>query len=259
MRRRTDTEYFASRALSKSGIDRLLECPAIYKAWLDEDAGRKTTEALIFGGMSHKVLLEPETFAEEYAVTGLDLTTKAGREWKESLEDGITIIKEQDYERALLMAEAVRDHPQAKHLFCNYVAERPIYWTREDGIECKAKPDILSNVSGLRFVADYKTTGSANPEAIRRCIHKYGYHRQAAWYLDGLEAVGQPCMAFIFIFVEKQYPHLVTVCRLDEHALNKGREDCARAVEILKECRASGLYPCYTRDILTIGLPEWAA
>ena len=87
---------------------------------------------------------------------------------------------------------------------------------------------------------------------------KWGYHRQAAWYLDGMEAVGQPCEAFLFIFVEKNFPHLVTMCQLDEAALTKGREDSDRAVEILQGCQSTGLYPCYTRDILTLGLPAWA-
>ena len=95
--------------------------------------------------------------------------------------------------------------------------------------------------------------------SISKSIANYYYYRQAPWYLDGLAAVGQPCEAFLFIFVEKSYPHLVTMCQLDEQALNKGREDCARAVEILTGCRKTNLYPCYTRNIETISLPTWAA
>lgn len=121
---------------------------------------------------------------------------------EKGIPDTVTIVKQEDYEKALLMSEAVREHPQAKCLFRHYTAEQPIYWMR-DGIECKAKPDIVSTVFGQRFCADLKTTESANPEAIQRTIAKYGYHRQAAWYLDGMKAIGQPCEAFIFIFVEK--------------------------------------------------------
>ena len=208
--------------------------------------------------MAHTLLLEPQKFTKLYAVTDLNLSTKAGREWKADLPDGVTIIKEQDYEHALLMAEAVKNHPQAKHLFKKFTAEKPVYWER-DGIKRKAKPDLVSTIKGLRFCVDFKSTESANPEAIRRSIAKYGYHRQAAWYLEGMEATEQACEEFLFIFVKKTPPYIVTMCKLDEAAIAKGREECARGVEKLKECQETGLYPCYTRGILTLSLPSWAA
>ncbi len=257
MGKQTDTEYFASRALSKSAIDLLLECPALYKAWLEGTEEDQDSDALRFGSLAHMLILQPNEFAAEYAVTDLNLATKAGREWKSALPQDVTVCKMADYEKALLMAEAVREHPQAKCLFREYVAERPIYW-EQNGIPCKAKPDIVSQIFGRRFCADLKTTESANPDAIRRSIVKWGYHRQAAWYLSGMESVGEPCEAFIFIFVEKSYPHLVTMCQLDDAALQKGREECEHAIKILKDCQKSGKYPCYTRDILTISLPAWA-
>ena len=250
--------YFQSKDLSQSAIGLLLECSALYKVWQDDTEERKETEALLFGRMFHKLTLEPKDFGNEFAVKGLNLSTKPGKEWKSGLAKGVSIVKEDDYGTALQMAEAVRDHPQAKYLFKDYVAEQPIYWTRPDGIKCKAKPDMKSMVSGFRYCVDVKTTESVNPAAIQRSIAKYHYYRQAAWYLDGLERVGNPCEAFLFIFVEKTYPYLVTMCQLDEEALAKGREDCERAVEILRNCRRTGLYPCYTRNIETISLPRWA-
>lgn len=253
-----NAEYHTNKALSKSAIDLLIECPAHYKAWLDSVDNEEGTKALDFGGMFHKLTLEPDTFAAEYAVTDLNLATKAGKEFKESLPSGVTICKTPDYEAALQMSAAIHDHPQAKYLFNTYRAEFPLFWQR-DGIECKAKPDIISYIHERRFLADLKSTESVNPDAIQRSIARYGYHRQAAWYLDGMERIGKPCDAFIFIFVEKTYPYLVTMCQLDGDALEKGRRECDRAVDTLKICRKTGIYPCYTRDILTISLPKWAA
>lgn len=254
----SDIKYFSNKALSKSAIDKLLECPALYKAWLEGEDEEKTSAALAFGSLSHLLTLQPQEFDSQYAVTDLNLATKEGKAWKAALPDSIQIVKNDDYEKAQMMADAVRDHPQAKMLFQNYIAEEPIYWTF-DGVPCKAKPDIVAEVYGRRFIADLKTTESVNPEAIRKSIARWGYHRQAAWYLSGMEAVGRPCDAFIFIFVEKTYPYLVTMCQLDEDALAKGMEECLRAVSTLKECQASGTWPCYTREIITLGLPKWAA
>lgn len=254
----SDTVYFASKALSKSAIDKLLECPALYKAWLDGEEEQKPSAALAFGSLAHLLTLQPQEFSGQYAITELSLATKEGKAWKASLPPAVQLVKSEDYEKAQLMAEAVRDHPQAKMLFQNYTAEEPIYWNL-DGIPCKAKPDIVAEVFGRRYIADLKTTESVNPEAIRKSIAKWGYHRQAAWYLSGMEAIGKPCEAFIFIFVEKSYPYLVTMCQLDESALAKGMEECLKALSILKECQASGTWPCYTRDIITLSLPPWAA
>ena len=253
-----DKLYFDNKALSKSAIDKLLECPALYKAWLEGEDEEKTSAALAFGSLSHLLTLQPQEFDSQYAVTDLNLATKEGKAWKAALPDGIQIVKNDDYEKAQMMADAVRDHPQARMLFQNYIAEEPIYWTF-DGVPCKAKPDIVDEVFGRRYIADLKTTESVNPEAIRKSIAKWGYHRQAAWYLAGMEAVGKPCDAFIFIFVEKTYPYLVTMCQLDEDALAKGMDECLKAISTLKECQASGTWPCYTREIITLGLPKWAA
>lgn len=256
----SDRVYFANKALSKSAIDLLLECPALYKAWLDGTDEEKDSAALRFGSLCHLLTLQPEEFGHEYAVCDLSMATKEGKAFKAALPEGVQIIKGEEYEKAQLMADAVRDHPQARMLFGGegYTAEEAIYWTL-DGVECKAKPDIVAEVHGRRYIADLKTTESVNPEAIQKSIAKWGYHRQAAWYLSGMEAIGKPCDGFIFIFVEKSYPHLVTMCQLDEAALQKGMDECLRAVNILKDCKAMDKWPCYTRDIITLGLPKWAA
>lgn len=257
MSRELDRQYFKSPALSKSRIDLLLECPALYKADLDGTAEPEETDALRFGSMAHTLTLEPAVFAEEYAVTDLNLTTKEGKAWKAALPEGVEVVKMDNYDKAQIMAEAVRSHPQAKMLFQKCEAEKPVYW-QEDGLPCKCKPDLISEVYGHRFLGDLKTTDSANPDSIRKSIEKYAYYRQAAWYLRGMEAVGKPCDAFIFIFIEKKFPHLVTMCQLSDEWLERGWDECCKAMNILRDCQRTGLYPCYTREILTLDMPKWA-
>ena len=114
-RARSDAEYFASKALSKSAIDLLLECPAYYKAWFEDVDDRIETKPMAFGGMFHKLCLEPEQFASEFAVTDLNLAYKAGKDWKAALAPGVSIVKSDDYESALMMAEAVREGRRQQH------------------------------------------------------------------------------------------------------------------------------------------------
>ena len=256
----TDTEYFADKSLSKSAIDLLLECPARYKAWLDGDEEEKDSDALRFGSMCHMLTLQPEAFDSHYAMTDLSLATKEGKAWKASLPEGIEIVKEKDVEKAMYMSDAVRSHWQVEVLFdCPHTVEQPIFW-EYNGVKCKAKPDLVATLpDGRRIIADLKTTDSANPKHCERSIMKYGYYRQAAWYLSGMEFSGQPCDAFVFIFVEKTRPHLITCFDMSEAALKLGMQECDKAVEILKDCQSKNLWPCYTRDILTFNLPDWAA
>jgi hypothetical protein len=47
---------------------------------------------------------------------------------------------------------------------------------------------------------DYKTADHANPAAFAKSALDYGYHQQAAWYLDGLRELGiSDDAAFLFI------------------------------------------------------------
>lgn len=255
-----DEKYFADKSLSKSAIDLLLECPARYKAWLDGDEEEKDSDALRFGSMCHLLCLQPELFDSQYAMTDLNLATKEGKAWKASLPEGLEVVKGKDVEKAMYMADAVRSHWQVEHLFANpHVCEQAIFWTY-NGVPCKAKPDIVSVLpDGRRIIGDLKTTDSANPKHCERSIMKYGYYRQAAWYLSGMEFSGQPCDAFVFIFVEKTRPHLITCFEMSEDALKLGMRECDKAVTILKDCQEKNLWPCYTKDILTFELPEWAA
>ena len=53
--------YHATRAISKSGMDKLRQAPAKFKAWRD-GAAEEETEALLFGSVFHCLALEPGEF-----------------------------------------------------------------------------------------------------------------------------------------------------------------------------------------------------
>ena len=254
-----DTVYHGMKDLSKSAIDLLLDCPARYKAWLDS-VESAPTDAMAFGSMCHKLILEPETFDEEYAVTSHPGNTKIGKEYRaEMRRNGLNVVDKKHYDVAVAMAEAVRSHPQAKHLFAHEetLTETAFFWS-ESGIRCKGKADIITeNPSGL-YVGDIKTCECASLEHISKAMGEWHYHRQAAWYLRGLRSVGVEVTAFIFVFVEKKPPHLVTCVMADADALATGESECLTALDVLKKCRMTGVYPGYSDAVEEIKLPQWA-
>lgn len=249
--------YHDLKYLSNSALGMLLDCPKRYKSWIDEDEDRKETDAMIFGSLFHMVLLESHKIAETYAITSLNLTTKEGKAWKEEQYNKI-IIKQDIYEHALMMRDSVLDHPQAKLFFENFEAEKGFYFDCY-GEKYKIKVDALSIVQDIFWAVDVKTTEDASIESIQKSIAKYAYYRQDAWYLHNLKKHGIDCEnRFVFIFVEKKYPYIVTVVMLDNEAIQKGRNECAKGLRLLRKCRKENNYPCYSRNIEIISLPKWA-
>ncbi|KPC77291.1 hypothetical protein ADL26_02850, partial [Thermoactinomyces vulgaris] len=114
-------------------------------------------------------------------------------------------------------------------------------------------------VGGRVIVADLKTTTAADDESIAKTIARYCYHQQAAFYLDGVRALGiHADPAFVLVFVEKNPPHLVRVVQLDAYTLRLGDLKNRRALDIYKACTESGTWPGYPTDITTVSLPAWA-
>jgi hypothetical protein len=256
-------DYLADPApepsLSSTGARQLVaECPARY--WHDRNHPRPPTDALVLGSAAHEWLLEGETWPQRHFVLPdlHDARTKDGRDRLAAIaKDGLRPIKAVDFEAIKAMREALAAHDFARSAFRHGRAETAMFW--RDAIFdvwCRGRLDFLP-YSG-RVFPDYKTCASAQPDAIRRSIASYGYHQQAAWYVDGIRALGvcdDPI--FLFVFQEKAPPYLVTCVALDEDALGWGRQLNERAKGTFRRCLSTGRWPGYADDILTLGLPAW--
>lgn len=252
-------------SLSSSGARRLLPpgCPALFN--YERDHPRQRAE-FDFGTAAHKLVLG--TGPEIAVIDAKDWrTNKAKDDAKAARERGAVPVLTADYLDAQVMADAIRAHPLAGRLFNPEFGGKPeqsLFWQDDQwGIWKRARLDWLpdwTNAWGRLILADYKTTTCADPGHIAKAVANYGYHQQAAFYLDGVHQVidgGDP--AFLFVFQEKNPPYLVTVCELDHEAITAGRKLNDRAAEVFRDCTASGLWPSYsTEDVALISLPRWA-
>lgn len=256
--------YHATRAISKSGMDKLRQAPAKFKAWMD-GAAEEETEALLFGSVFHCLALEPGEFGKRYAVKRFNGSTKAGKEEAAAAKAaGLELVPARIYEPALTMAESVWNHPLIGQIMTaeDKRTETSIYWSETvDGTEipCKARLDMLATVPGFGLVAvDLKSTDDASPEGLSRSVLKWGYHRQAVWYRRALRAVGMDSSVFVLVAVEKAAPHLVTAANVSEAAQQVGLEEIKDALGTYATCAESGLWPGYASEIIDLDLPEWA-
>jgi hypothetical protein len=257
-------EYHADRtSISSSGLRALLApgCPAQFK--YDRDNPQPPKKEFDLGNAVHaEVLGEGHDIVEiEYA----DYKTGAAQAAKrEAYAAGKVPLLPKEKLQVDAMAAAIRQHPVAGSLFApgTGVAEQSIYWTDPaTGVRCRVRPDWLKQLPGLALCVDLKTIRASDPDTISRAIRDHNYHQQDPFYIDGIYAALQPeDVRFVFVFVSKQAPHLVTVRELTDQDRDIGRARNQRALRIYAECQQTGIWPDWTgpvTEIPQIGMPTW--
>jgi hypothetical protein len=223
-------------------------------------------ERFSVGTVSHLIHLEPERFAEAVVVVDAkDWRTGAAQTArKEAQDDGKTAVLATQLERILDARKALLRNPIAASAFTGGAAELSMFWRHpEYGFWCRARPDYLADEGA--YLADYKATANADPRRFDKHAVDLGYHRRAAWYLDGARILlGEEPAHYWFVNQEVSVPHLVSVCELDAEALEIGRMENAKACARFARCLESGEWWGYrhaddeTHDrSFTVSLPKW--
>lgn len=244
-------QYFAQTdRLNNSGIKKLLQSPAHYKAQEQSEQ----TKAMLIGSAVHCAVLEPLEFRNRYFVGSIDGRTKEGKERKKEIDElGQAILSEQDGEMIFSIRDSVRSNPTAAKILASGNAEVTIF-TDVDNVPAKCRIDWLRS----NIITDLKTTDNASAASFQKTVINYGYDVQAAWYLDCAKAAGLSISSFIFIAVEKSPPYAVAIYELESDAIELGRQKYKKALSIYKHCLATGEWPGYPTDIQIITLPTWA-
>jgi hypothetical protein len=258
-----DADYHADRCRVSSSTLKMLvrRSSAHAKAELDEPKPR--TPALLLGQGAHARVLEPETFAERYAIEPRkwDRRRKADKEEAAAFEAehaGKTILSRADGDRVERIAQAVEAHPTARHAVRGGQAEISGFGQdQETGVHFRIRADYLREADGI--MTDVKTAADAGPDAFRKAIYAHAYHLQAAMYAHGFRVItGEPLRDFLFVTVEKAPPFAVAVYRLDEDALAVGRRLHRQALRTWADCLARDHWPAYSARVESISLPPWA-
>lgn len=261
----SNAEYHSLPEVSKSQLDEMARSPAHFHArCIEKLVAREETDAMRIGTALHTAVLEPERFVSDYVVRPkYDRRTKEGKLASDAFNRehaDKTKLDDDDHALVLAMSHAIANHRAATLLFeRSPLREVSYFWRDEDtGVECRCRPDAV--LDGGRVLVDLKTTEDASPRGFARSIANYGYHRQAAFYLDGVEAVtGVRPEAFVFVAVEKTAPYVVGVYALDIDSIELGRRSIRRDLEALAKCRATNKWPGYCDAIEMISAPAWAA
>lgn len=239
-------EYHNDLSLSNSGMGKLNYNPLYFWHNSNMNKGIKSfdTKSLKNGRIFHTLLLEPQKFADEWTIKPNCKTS--------SLKG---CIGEGDYINLKEAIETLKSNDLINGIFSDGFPEVSIFWVDETtGVPCKARLDYLSS-----HIADLKSTKSINEKSLKSSILKFGYDRQAAFYLYAVNNIKSQIKnkkaevfdcpdnkklakilssyhdTFIFVHQEILSPFISRADILCPSFLEKGIDDFSRALLLFKE------------------------
>ena len=247
--------------------------PAHYRAVIDASR-QPPSDAQIIGTLTHALVLcqrrdfvaipedapKKPTKAQLEAKKPSDDTIAAINWWNMFIaaNPGKQLLKKDEADQIENIAASVRAHPDASAILKsqgnNEVACFKIH--ERTGLLLRGRADrVCTDSNNYTVIPDLKTcqSGGASYDEFRKDIFKWGYHRQADFYLSLFDA-----SFFVFIAVEKDPPYAVAVYDLESRDIELGRRENERDLSTIAECTKSGVWPAYPTGIRRISMPEWA-
>ena len=218
----SDEVYYSDYSfVTNSQLGLIKKSPATYQYYRENPSDRPITKALNFGRAFHMCMLEHDKYEKEVAVEpDINKRTKAGKEkYQEflTLHDGMTILSTDEHQSLTGMRKKLTSSIEAMELLSGGVAEQVNIWNDPDSqVPCKGKADYWNKERNI--LVDIKTTQDSSPEGFRKSAYKYGYDRQASFYLDGFGAD-----QFWFVVIEKSAPYNMAIYNCSDDFLDEGR------------------------------------
>lgn len=257
-------EYLSAHGVSQSSLKKLSRSPAHLKWSIEHpepptDAqvtGTIFDESIFSRGAKFKTCcyVQPSHYESKGEKKPWHNGATVCKEWNAARQDGKPIISQEDYSAVLQMREAVLSHPAAalalktgagKTLFCE---------DADTGLQLKARPDWLSG----NVILDLKSCVDASQDGFSRAVAAFGYHIQAAFYLDVCATLGLGKEHFFFIACEKEPPYATAVWELEPEDIAIGRSTYRRLLNRYLECVVADQWPGYSRNVEKLSLPAWS-
>lgn len=199
----TDEEYFKIKAISASQIKQYDK--GAYYFWKNspfnpDKKEEEESNALVFGKLSHCMLLEPQLVEKEYKIYDFG-KLRSNKKYLDAKEQypGKIIVNQEEYDHASRMISEIRQHKLASTILNGATAEMPFIWKdKKTGLLCKAKLDAIKRTKQGLVVIDYKT--SSDIEGVLNWPQKLQYPLQSEFYSRAVEEkYGEKPIEFVFV------------------------------------------------------------
>lgn len=277
-----------SLSVSKSGLDDLARCGAMYYArHLDPNRPPRVELAgHLEGNLAHCALLEPTEFGKRYAVLPSDApnrptpaqwkavnsnesSTAAKEWWTRWNKDhaGARVINAEQRHAAMCQAHSMRSLQNVwgglsmAEMLKRGKAEVSAYWTDNlTGVLCRCRPDLVVPINARQVVlADVKTFSDARAQEFKKQIGRKSYHLQDSFYSEGYaRASGMEVVGFVFVVVETAWPFLAASYQLGDESRHEGALQHRDLLDTYAECMRTNTWPSYTPATETVDLPPYA-
>ncbi len=225
-------EYQSLPGLNQSKLRKLLSSPSKQKQ------GYQIQQAMNFGSAGHSLLLEPHKFEELYVCAPKGLRRRGkngGKNWAEfsELHSGKNILDANEFKRLQNILKVFQINPKIKQFWNRGETEVSIFWEdAEFGIDCKARLDWYDEDS--MKIIDLKFTNSIDKFSNQKFMNQH-FSMQAAWYKRGVyQLTGSEC-DFLFVFIEKYSPHMISVIQVSEEIIIQGEQTILSAIKKFSE------------------------
>jgi hypothetical protein len=254
-------DYYRIEATNISRLKGLLRSPLHYQHLLVHP---KESDALKLGIATHVTVLEPERFAQDFAIWDRRLDNgraapRNGKAWDafRELHEGRTILTGDEAADARAIAKAVRFDETANKYLAVGDPEVTMEW-EIDGRPCKGRADWLTTIDGQPVLVGLKTARDCRHMIFGAQAARLGYHLQWAWYHDGFEAITGKRPQMVEVVVESDAPHAVATYIIPNDILEQGRDEYQRLLLTLKHCEALDEWPGPVTHEEYLTLPTWA-
>ncbi len=271
-------EYASWRAINSGTITQGKVSQKRMKAAYDGLLPNSDTQARKFGRGTHSAILTPSEFSSEFLLsrpceailksgdrTGqicgasssyrIELTDDTDR-WLcgKHAEKGSEPVRDFVSPDGLKCIERIRDalhgHFLMELLRAPGWAEASLVWKWND-LTLKGRVDRYSEKTDRKgsrpFIIDLKTcqSGKGSTDDCQYAIEKYGWHRQAAMYCNGIKALTGTMPEFWWIFVEKTEPFDINAIQAVEDDIEIGWDEVQGVLGGFQNCTAMGVFPGY--------------
>ena len=260
-------DYHARREWSHSQIEDLYtSAPLFHGRHITGEYPRKSNRDFDAGTVAHMLLTSPAEQSELVALIPRTVLASNGarsgtawREWRAEQGEKIC-LKPAEFEPIKQMVRNAHAHPVASELLATAQHyEFSVAWIDDaTGLHLRCRPDMVCGMNGKAIAVDFKTTKAITQREFVSDACKYGYHRQAAWYWDGLIEWGMDVRRFVFIAVDKSPAHQCRVYEFGPEDIALGCEEnrCLLA-ELARRLETDDWSDPLGKDVLTVHLPAW--
>lgn len=218
--------YSSLKALNRGTIERLGITPAHAYHHMHKPQG-KPTKALKMGIALHSLILEMKPAEVKLTELETDIVDN--------------------------MVRALNSYVPCQKALDNSEKEKTLVWEdAETGQLCKARLDAYKIAD--ETIYDIKSCSNIQKFSYELFVRKY--HWQAAFYLQGAQALGLPLKKFKFICVENKPIFGCRVFSLTPEAMALGAHQISPLIQKFQECSKADQWPGYPEEEFEVRVPS---